>query len=157
MHSQRKTQLGVTAQQDVSHLNRRCCVHVSVCCYPESIIIVVLVCWTGGRWCGRFTSRRWRGIMGSRVPTQSQLGLVDGGQLVLLAHAWLALGPKRCFNWLLAAGKPRIWIHHLLHLCKQNKWLWQWKKVDDFPLLHLCLKYSNLLLALLAFHYCTLL
>lgn len=29
------------------------------------------------------------------------------------------------------------------------------KKVDDFPLLHLCLKYSNLLLALLAFHYCT--
>lgn len=58
--------------------------------------------------------------MGNRVPTQPQLGLVDGGQLTLLAHARLAPGPKRCFDWLLAAGKPRIRVHHLLHLCKDK-------------------------------------
>lgn len=46
--------------------------------------------------------------MGNRVPAQPQLGLVDGGQLTLLAHARLAPGSKRCLDWLLAAGEPGI-------------------------------------------------
>lgn len=95
------------------------------CFYPESVLIVVLMGWTGGRRCGRFTSRRWGRIVGHRVPTHPQLGLVNGGQLTLLAHAWLAPGSKRSFHWLLAAGKPRVRVDHLLHLCRDNKrWWW---------------------------------
>lgn len=58
--------------------------------------------------------------MGNRVPTEPQLGLIDSGQLSLLANARLASGSEGCFYWLLATGKPRIRVHHLLHLCKNK-------------------------------------
>lgn len=59
--------------------------------------------------------------MGDGVPAHSQLGLVDGGQLALLAHARLAPGSERRLHRLLAAGKPRVRVDHLLHLCQDKK------------------------------------
>lgn len=96
-----------------------------LCFYPETILILVLVCWTRWRRRGRFTSRRWWRIVGNRVPTHPQLRLVNGGQLALLAHAWLAPWSERSFHWLLAAGEPRVRVDHLLHLRKDNKWRWK--------------------------------